>query len=299
MYIPITIPKKVSFYYGYPSSVNATYTVTGAVNVFKEYDVVVFGDGLQDPNHQDYQNLVDIMNHPDMTNTEVFGYIDSTLSVNDVQTKIDQWYAVGNLAGIFFDQFGYDFNVSREKQREIVWCVHEKGNGLKSFVNAWNPDDVFSNAVDATHNPNGLETRVGSNDYYLAESFVVMNGVYDNADIDNNNIKDWQDKAIKMSNYKTQFGTEMHCCPTLSAVPYDQNLIDFSYYATVLNQFDGFAVGEENFSASSASLPFRPRPQINGTHFTSPLTYNGDVYSRDTNVGISLDTANHTISDTI
>ena len=42
------LPKKLSIYYSFPSSVNATFTVAGAVNVFKDYDLLVLGATLEE-----------------------------------------------------------------------------------------------------------------------------------------------------------------------------------------------------------------------------------------------------------
>lgn len=292
-------PGKLAIYYSYPSSVNGTYTVDGAANVFKDYDLVVFGAGLEDSTHPDHQNTIDIINHPLMANTKVFGYIDSTLSLDVIQGKIDNWYNMG-VAGFFMDRFGYDYNVTREKQREIVWSIHEKGDNTKrAFVNAWNPDDVFSPNVDATNNPNGLATRLGANDYYLAESFTIINGQYDDADTDNNGIKDWQDKATKMINYRTTFGTKMTAVTTYDASAFDQNKMDYAYFAAVMNNFDSFAWGEQNYSASSAQLPFRTRKSFFGNNFVGSVVINGNVYFRYCNVGITVNTNTHTVDTLI
>lgn len=287
------IPKKLAIYYGYPSSVNATYTVSGAANVLKDYDQVVLGAGLEETSHPDHTNTVNIINDPVMVNTECFGYIDATLSVDVVQDKIDLWKDCG-VKGIFFDQFGYDFSVSRQKQRELLWCV--KSVGLKSFVNAWNPDDVFSPAVNATFNPNGKPTRMRPQDTYLAESFAVMNGAYDNTDSDSNGIKDFQDKATKMKDYRTTYGSKLAACTTSNSSPFDQAKADYSYCIAAANGFDSWGYGEELFSASSAQLPFRTRYNLLGTRFMAPLSYTSGVIERQTNIGIHVNTTTNTVS---
>jgi hypothetical protein len=200
-----------------------------------------------------------------------------------------------SVAGIFLDQFGYDFGLTREIQREIIWCVHEKNNGLKAFVNAWNPDDAFSPAVNA-NNPNGLTTRLDNRDIYLAESFTIINSAYDDADTDANNIKDWQDKAVKMNTYKTTYGTQMAAITTSDNSAFDQNKADYSYFASVLNGFNYWGYGEQFFSASSALLPFRTRKIFYGNRFDSGVNIMGNVYERRTNVGIHVDTSAHTVN---
>jgi len=290
------IPKKLAFFYGYMSLINsASGNIPAAVAAFSAYDQVVIGAGLEDPSHPDHANAVSIINDPAMVNTEVFGYVTATASLNVIQGKIDQIYNMG-CKGVFVDESGFDYNVTREKQREIVWCIHEKGsNTLKVFMNAWNPDDVFSPAVHATCNPNGLPTRLGANDSYLAESFAVINGAYDDADSDANNIKDWQDKAAKMATYHTTFGTKMCAVATNGSGSFDQNKADYSYYAATLNNFYSWGYGEEFYSASSCNMPFRTRKSFYGNRFDSAVTIVGNVYERRTNIGIHLDTSAHTV----
>lgn len=289
----INEPQKLAIYYGWPSAVNgAGGVVNTAVQTFKEYDLVVFGAGLEDPSHGDHANTTAIINHVDMANTKVFGYIDAVLPLNDVQGKIDAWHAMG-VCGIFLDQFGYDFGVDRVKQRELVWCIHEKDN-LKAFVNAWNVDDVFDNAVNPTYNPNGLDTRLGAGDYYLAESFAIMNGQYDDTDSDSNGIKDFQDKAQKMVDYRNTHGVLMTACTTADSSAFDQDKADYSYFSALANEFDAWCWGEEFFSASSALLPMVTRKQYVGDKFTGPLVNDNGVITRQTNVGIEIDTVNHT-----
>ena len=53
--------------------------------------------------------------------------------------------------GVFLDEAGYDFGVTRVRQNAIVDYIH--GRGLQAFVNAYNPDDVFSG--DPLVLPNG------------------------------------------------------------------------------------------------------------------------------------------------
>ena len=288
------IPKKLAIYYGYPSSVNATYTVSGAAAVFGQYDIVVFGEGLEAESHPDHTNTVNIIADPAMAQVEVYGYIDATIDLSLFQDRLDKWYTMG-VKGIFCDRFGYDFGVTREKQRQIVWSIHEKGNNrLKVFANAFNPDDAFSPNVESTYNPAGLPTRLNNRDWYLAESFAVVDGTYDDNDLDANGVKDWQDKAAKMIAYRTTYGTKMAAIATQGNSAFVQNQADYSYFASALNRFDAWAWGEENYSSLSAQLPYRERKTIPGTQFNSQVIIKDNLYQRRTNVGIEIDSVNHT-----
>lgn len=282
-------PEKLAVYYGWPSAVNgAGGSVPTAAAVFADYDAVVFGAGLEDPGHGDHANTVAIIADPQMVNTTVYGYIDATLTLNDIQGKIDLWEAMG-VAGIFLDRFGYDFAVSRERQREMLWCVHCKN--LKAFVNAWNPDDVFSSAVEPTYNPLGLDTRMGADDIYLAESFQVVNGDYDTG------VAAWQAKVGKMESFRTTFGSKMATVSTWDARPYEQAKWDYSYYSAAQRSFDLAGFGEEFFSASSASLPFRARKEIHGDRLVGSLVDVGGVLERQTNIGLQVDTNTFTVDE--
>lgn len=294
------VTKRLAIYYGYPSSVNGTYTVSGAVDVFKKYKILVLGSGLEDPSHPDHNNTAAIISDPLMKGTKVYGYIDATQPLNIIQNKIDLWFNI-NVAGIFMDQFGYDFGLTRVKQREIIWSIHEKGNNkLSAFVNAWNVDDVFGTTIDPIHNPDGLPTRMNENDIYLAESFVVINGQYDDTDNNNDDIMDWQDKAIKMVNYRNSYGSKMAAITTWNTDPFDQSKMDYAYFASILYNLDYFGFGELYFSASDAQMPFRTRKVYYGNKFTGEIISSaGGIFTRTTNIGIKLDTSNHTVNTII
>lgn len=278
--------KKLAFFYGWPSTVeNAGGDVNLAAAVYKDYDQVVFGQGIEDPAHPDHANTVAIIAHPDLANTDVFGYVDATIAYEDVYQAVDRWEAMG-VAGIFYDQFGYDFNVSRERQNSLVDYVQYKG--LQGFVNAWNVDDVFASTIDANMNPTGLAPVIGPNDWYLSESFQIINGGYQTA-------ANWQTKTEKMINYRTTFGTKMAATTTYDASPYDQAKMDYAYFSALIYGLDSFSWGEQFFAAGNSLLPFRPRKEFYGTKHVNGVTINAGVYERNTNIGFVIDTVNHTV----
>ena len=279
-------PKKLAIYYGWPSSVNATWTVAGAAGVFKAYYLVVFGAGLEDSLHGDHQNTDDIINHADMTNTEVYGYIDSTASQNTIETSIDNWNAMG-VAGIFCDQFGYDFGVKRSEQNNIVDYIHTVS--LKAFVNAWDVDDAFSSAAEQPHNPSGTAHKLNTTDWYLAESYQIINGGYQTASA-------WETKSDKMVTYQSD--CQMACVTTYDNSAFSQGKADYSYYSCAMYGFGAWGWGEENFSASSASLTFRTRKMLpEGVKLDGAISDSNEKYERNTNVGFHVDTGDHTVSD--
>lgn len=289
------LPNKLVFYYGYPSLVNgASGNITAATAVFSIYDQVIFGDGLQNESHSDHANTIAIIGG--LTTTDVYGYVDTTVDLDILQTNIDNWYTMG-VKGIFCDKFGYDYGNTRVKQRELVWSIHEKGTGLKAFINAWNPDDAFTSTVVPIYNPAGLNTRLGANDWYLAESFAIANGIYDDT-VDGSGIRNFQAKATQLISYRTTYGTKLAAVTTCDASgTFNQNMCDFSYSLATINGFDSWGWGELFYAALNCNIPFRNRLIVDGTKFINSINFIGNTYQRNTNIGLNIDVVGHTITN--
>lgn len=275
------VPKKLAVYYGYPSSVNLHYTISGAVSVFSDYDLVVLGAGLEDPAHSDHQNTKDIINSA--VTVDFFGYVDATLSNSAIEAAIDLWAVMGGsnhvCTGIFFDRFGFDFAITRSKQNAIVDYTHTAG--MNVFVNAWFPEDVFEQV-------NGTNHHLSSGtDWYLSQSHYVKNGNWQPR-------TEWESKSDSMSSYAVSSGVNMACLTTTtSTIGFNQTKWNNAYYACAVYGFHASGWGEPNFSASDALLPWRTRLPINGTQFTGSLAKSSGVLKRPTNVGIRINTLVH------
>jgi hypothetical protein len=173
-------PKRVAFYYGFPSAVNeAKGNVDRAVDAFKDFDLVVFGDTVEFPqfrgaasqvsnfgctqnSHNDHDNaqaIIDRLQDPS-GHTHVFGYVsvggENTyractqdglpvpLTLGQIKERIDLWAAM-NVTGVFFDEAEYGFGSSRKLQNAAVEYAHAKL--LRAFINGYSPHDVFSTQV--------------------------------------------------------------------------------------------------------------------------------------------------------
>jgi len=218
-------PKKLAIYFAYPSLVNGSAgNITSAVNVFKAYDQVVFGKTLEKKSHPDYNKTVSIIAQLNPLNVSVYGEIDCTLSFSSIKQSINQWQGM-EVKGIYCNKIGYDYNVNRSTQNQILNYIHSKN--LEGFVNVWVPDDIFSSAVNSTYNPTGVSSVINSNDWYLATSYQIINGVYQT-------VSDWTTKANKMATYKQQFGTKMACITTAdSNNTFTQNMMDYAKFSTI------------------------------------------------------------------
>ncbi|MHC5110202.1 MAG: hypothetical protein ACYTHJ_10030 [Planctomycetota bacterium] len=286
-------------YYGWPSAINQTFSVSLASLEFAQYDYVILGDGIQDgpddPNpHPDHQNTVEILAHPFTGNTRFFGYIDlgvitQNLSLEEIQRRIDAWKEMG-INGIFLDDYGYDFGVTRERQNAAVVYAHFRG--LPVIANGFFVDDVFSEEVHP-NNPRGLATSLRPSDFYLFESHQVRIGSIVSA-------QTWYTKADQLKAYQDDIGFGILSITTNDAInTYDQAEFNYAWYSAALFGHVATGWGEYLFSSSgefNTLAPYRQRPNINlGILFTSDVEESCTTYQRSTDFGtIFVDTWSHT-----
>ena len=288
-------PGRLAIYHGFPSLVNGSGGDPAAASeVFQEYDIVVLGDGLQDPAHPDHANtasLIARLKTPPNA-TAVYGYIPigvttANLSNEEIQSRVDAWMALGT-AGIFVDEADYAFGVSRQRQNEVVDYVHSRGLGV--FINAFDPDDVFSPAIHML-NPEGLPAHLGSTDIYLHESFQVILGEFQDPAF-------WASKSDRALAYQSEFGTRMAAVTTVSPGQpgFDSTKFEYAWWSALLYGFDAMGWGEPDYSAGDNSLPFRQRPDPGdvGRAFTSPVSHSPPAHTRTTTAGtIEVNTDSH------
>lgn len=191
--------EKVLLYYGYPIAINGVWSVEGAVNIYRNYDVVVLGDEYQSSDHPEHESTAAIIQRllEVAPNTRIVGYVpigmvpdslDSNLPMEELKARVDEWTAMG-VHGIFLDEFGYDYYVTRERQNEIVNYCHELGKFV--FANSWSVKYCFGSEPmvldwldNFEPNPNSIEPVLNENDYYLYENLFytteeIEEDVYD------------------------------------------------------------------------------------------------------------------------
>lgn len=277
-------PNDVLIYYGYPSLINgANGDRTQAAQTFGNYDIVILGDGLADSTHPDYENTVHIVRDSALASTRLFGYVDlgvSTQNLNfgDIQYRINFWRDALQADGIFLDDFGYDFDTSRERQNFAIDYAHSLG--LPVIANGYFVDDVFSSDVDADFNPNGVATHLTAADLYLFESYQIQEGSAVSG-------ATWRAKADALDVYRESLGIQVLAVTTNDADnTFSQSQFDYGWYSALLDGYEGFGWGEYQFSSVNSSAPFRPRPSVNpGTSFLSDITTSGNAFQRTTNTG--------------
>lgn len=251
-------PKYLCIYYAWPSVVNGSAgNTSAAINVFKNYDLVVFGGGIWETTHGDYAKTKTIIAglKAAKPSIRIFGYIDvgvsplpaQNLSIAQLQTAIDGWKDMG-VHGIFGDDFGYDFQVTRSRQNAFIDYAHSKG--LSVFANSWNIDDALG----------GSDCHLdGSfNDFCLLESFLVAQNVY-------RPLGEFKSRGDKAYFYMKTKKIGIACTSTLSSSNLSStsaNTDKFrqSWHGAAMYNFDAFQFTDDNLSASNATVYFYTNP---------------------------------------
>ena len=289
-------PKTLLVYFGYPSGINGTFSVSGAAQEFGGYAYVLWGQGLNDPMHPDHSNAVAIANHAATAQTRFFGYVDigvstQNLPMSEIQAQITRWHSMG-LDGVHLDNFGYDFGTSRARQNAAVDFCH--GLGLEVVVNAFRPEDAFGAAADPAHNPTGEVARLRPSDFYFYESYGVRLGQFEDA-------ASWKERSDVLQGFRMSVGFRV-LSTTTSATDdpgaYSEPAFFYAWHAALLYGHEATGWGEYGYSAAGASnaqAPFRARPTLNpGGAFVSPVSHGGSLHFRYTDRGrLELDSATH------
>lgn len=269
--------EKVLLYYGYPIAINETWNIESAVNIYRQYDIVVFGDTYQDPEHEVYDETVAIIKRLSEVapETRVVGYIpigldknwsDSNLTMEKLKLRADQWNAIG-VHGFFLDEFGYDYFVTRERQNEIVNYCH--GLGKFVFANSWSIDYCFSSEPievdwlpDFHPNPDGLAPVLNENDYYLYENLFYETEKLDDGSLKvecasvwriDNVVRYYTEPQIEGKSYYNVYGTKI--C-SLDGIPStfsktQQNIMkSISIIGAAILNITAVAFGNENWGSS-------------------------------------------------
>ncbi len=278
-------PKRLLIYYGYPSSFNYnsnSYDLNKVAQDFANYQYVVLGDGLEKSVHPDHVNTKAILQSPLTQAVKFFGYIDASttiqnLSLTEIQTRVAEWKNMG-IDGIFYDDFEYDYGVSRSRQNTVIG--YARAQGLPVIVNGFKPDEIFGNQVDATHNPTGANTILNAGDFYLSESNLITEGTYQNA-------ADWRAKADKLLAYQQVLGFRILSVTTNDATNgYSEAKFHYSWYGALLYGHEATGWGEYWFAASTALAPLRAVPSLNpGNNFANLPQSEGSRVVRYTATG--------------
>lgn len=172
-------------YYGTPRAFSPNRSIEDSATLFAKHDLVVWGDFYHSPLHSDYANTMAVAKSMLKKNPDIgfYGYVpiglhpdweDSNLPMEELKARVLEWKALG-ATGVFADEFGFDYYITRERQNEFVNFVHEQG--MNVIANSWRIEYVFStkNMIldwmdNFEGNPNLMPPAMGENDYYMYEN---------------------------------------------------------------------------------------------------------------------------------
>ena len=170
--------QNVAFKYGDISNVDDMGSVDYSIEKLSDFDVIV----THEPGVLDTRSTA-VINALISNGVKVYGYAQAGSSdAGEIPALIIAAKAImdnclsGGYDGVFLDMFGYDWNVSRAQQNEMIDYAHSLTPVLKVFANAWWPQDCLDDTVDATFNSTGVATSLTTDDWVLLESFYVYGG---------------------------------------------------------------------------------------------------------------------------
>ena len=256
-------PLKVIIYYGYPIAVNNCWNIEEAAQYFSYFDLIVFGDMIATPSHAEYENTREIIDkiYELKPSALIFGYIDigvrtSNHSIERLRELVDVWSNM-KVKGVLLDNAGYIDQTPRARLNDIIDEIHKKG--LKVMVNAWYPDEVLSDEINPIYNPNCEKTKLGRDDFYLSESFVVNTVAFAERDGFQPN-EDIIIKSEKLVKYRIAKGIKI----VGVGIAEFKKLIDIElerYFRFVeslalIYSFDGYGLCDYKYSVESTQIKF-------------------------------------------
>ena len=263
------VPKNLLIYYGWLNSFNSAKNAWANEAVAQDlakYDVLVFGDGIQDPYHGDYANTTVIISRVKVLNPDalIFGYVTTNQDYSVLTPKVHQWDTL-QVHGIFFDEAGYDYGKTRTEFNQRVDYVHGMTYARLCIANAWNSDHVLgtvndSNFPNSTYNPSSVASSLNSSDFILLESFPVNTGAYVEG---YESASDWKIRGEKSVSLFNQFGVNF-----ISSSVIDNNSVDggslcaFAYTSAIMFGIKYFGTSDTSYGSNSAAVRFWARPGI-------------------------------------
>eukprot|EP00128_Syssomonas_multiformis_P014666 Colp12_sorted_trinity150504_noHs@552 len=240
-------PKSLLIFYGWPSTYNKLNgNIDKLVAAYSEYDYIVFGGGIEQPTHGDHNNTKTIISRLVPKGVFIFGYVDlgvSTLnySLSEINKRAGLWKDMG-VQGIFLDDFGFDFKVTRDRQNTAVDAVHSYG--LKVCANAWNSADVFTPS-------NGVRPKLIAGDFSLVESYVISVGQKTDPTVHANRM------ATMRSQMSANGFTGVNLLGVTTASPtsvYDQATMDYVEAQATKDALTAVGFGAYNFGTGASKI---------------------------------------------
>jgi len=264
-------PRDLLLYYGYLNSFNSATHGWNNEKVAQEmaqYSLFVFGNGVTDPTHPDYNNATQIIHRVKALNPNglIFGYVAATETYENFVTKADQVNAV-DADGVFIDSAGYDYGVNRSNFNVRVDYIHGLSDANMAFANAWNTDHILGTNNDASYpnatwNPNLLQSSLqAEQDWVLMESFPVNTTAWGDGGYEGK--AEWYSRAAKMVTLRNEYDIKFAGCIVINNANVNgQGLFDFGFVSAMMWCLDAFGSSDTAYGASTAQVKWWDRPDI-------------------------------------
>lgn len=198
----------------------------------------------------------------------------SNLPLEEVKAEIDLWANIG-CTGIFLDEYGYDYRVTRKRQNDIISYCHAKG--LFVIANSWDIAYVFDTEVHPMEwlptveggivdpndtstmfqaNPLQEESFINGQDYYLYENLfwsAVPNEEWTEFTMQCSDPFRIDDALRYYSEYYDKFKTKLI---TLDAIANDtdeitrKQMMSISAIGTSILNIHGLGLGDEYWGSA-------------------------------------------------
>lgn len=276
--VPLSSPKQLCIYYGDPLKVNGAATDAISVAQLAHCQLVVLGDGILGMTAARQSQIAALIATLKSSGTAVFGYIDlgvttQNLNLALIQQRALSWKALG-ATGIFLDDAGYDYAVTRQRQTTAVTGIH--GLQLPVMVNAWNPDDILG-GLDERGGAAGSPLTAG--DWFLLENWILKAGATNNLDTDMQRLT----KAVSLASPLKVHLAGLSTNNVAYTSKADETTVDFSqaFWAAVMGGLSAWQWTDSQYSAADNVLHNYTIPPVPSVSFTEATTRTGtQSYSR-------------------
>lgn len=264
-------PKNLLIYYGWLNAFNSAQNGWDNEKVAKDlakYNLIVLGDGVQDPSHGDFANTQIIIPRVKELNADalIFGYVTTNQDLSAFTAKAAQWNDLA-VHGIFMDEAGYDYGKTRDEFNERVNLIHGQSDANLCFANAWNIDHVLGTEEDAsypnaTYNPSLTDSALDEQDWYLLESYPINTDSYPGGYEPQ---ADWKVRGEKAVERRNQFFINL----AGSGIINDDNangqaMFEFGFTSACMFALEAFGTSDSFYGAGSAKTEFWSRPPTLG-----------------------------------
>jgi hypothetical protein len=270
-------------YLGIPSIINNAGSVEEAVSHFARFKHEC--SRLFTPEHGSIMKEV-----TKVAPVSFYGYLDVgvttlNLSIPEISTRVQQWISEG-AKGIYLDNLGYENEVSRDRQNQILDIVHAKGG--VAILNAPQFEDILTDAEHTILNPNWTTPKIKKGDIYHYESFGydVLNG-------GSQSVADLVFKVELLYAIRKAQGIEIFATSTIPAVdPLSQNHYDYAHGLALLTSVDAFQVAEVDRAEGTNQVSYYETLPLSGDWYETQINIKEVTggYERDAKFGkIRLD----------